>query len=64
MVHCSGGSGRTSLAMGLWLVDKYGLAPEQAAREIAGHAAAARVVRAPDAAKLAALIQRRTLAKK
>ena len=64
VVHCSGGSGRTSLGMGLWLVDKYGLTPEQAAREIAEHAAATKVVRSPDSAKLADLIARRTLAKK
>ena len=64
VLHCSGGSGRTSLGIGLWLADKYGLTPEQATREIAEHAAAARVVRSPDSAKLAALIERRTLAKK
>ncbi len=64
VVHCSGGSGRTSLGMGLWLVEKYGLTPEQAAKEIAEHAAVAKVVRSPDSAKLAALIARRTLAKK
>jgi hypothetical protein len=64
VVHCSGGSGRTSLGMGLWLVDKYGLTPEQAAKEIAEHAAAAKVVRSPDSAKLTTLVTRRTLAKK
>jgi hypothetical protein len=64
VVHCSGGSGRTSLGMGLWLADKYGLTPEQAAREISEHAAVARVVRSPDSAKLAALLAARTLAKK
>jgi len=35
-IHCSGGSGRAGLGMGLWLVDTYGLAPEDAATEIAG----------------------------
>jgi protein-tyrosine phosphatase len=63
VIHCSGGSGRTSLGIGLWLADKYGLTPEQAAQEIAAHAAAVRVVRNPDIAKLAALIERRTLDK-
>ncbi len=64
VVHCSGGSGRTSLGMGLWLVEKYGLTPEQAAKEIAEHAAIAKVVRSPDSAKLTTLVTRRTLAKK
>ncbi len=64
VVHCSGGSGRTSLGMGLWLVEKYGLTPEQAAKEISEHATVAKVVRSPDSAKLATLVTRRTLAKK
>lgn len=34
VMHCSGGEGRAALAMGLWLVDGYGLAPEDAAREV------------------------------
>jgi protein-tyrosine phosphatase len=63
VIHCSGGSGRTSLGIGLWLADKYGLTPEQAAQEIAANAAAVQVVRNPDIAKLATLIERRTLAK-
>lgn len=34
VMHCSGGGGRATTAMGLWLVDGYGLAPEDAAREV------------------------------
>lgn len=34
VIHCSGGTGRAALAMGLWLVEGYGLAPEDAAREV------------------------------
>lgn len=34
VMHCSGGGGRAALGMGLWLVDGYGLAPEDAAREL------------------------------
>lgn len=34
VMHCSGGEGRAALAMGLWLVDAYGLSPEDAAREV------------------------------
>lgn len=34
VMHCSGGAGRGAMAMGLWLVDGYGLAPEDAAREV------------------------------
>ena len=34
VIHCSGGEGRAALGMSLWLVDAYGLAPEDAAREV------------------------------
>lgn len=34
VIHCSGGEGRAALGMGLWLLDVYGLAPEDAAQEI------------------------------
>lgn len=34
VMHCSGGEGRAALAMMLWLIDSYNLAPEDAAREI------------------------------
>lgn len=34
VIHCSGGEGRAALGMGLWLVQTYGLAPEDAAREV------------------------------
>lgn len=34
VMHCSGGEGRAALAMGLWLVDGYGLAPDDAAGEV------------------------------
>ena len=64
VIHCAGGSGRTSLGAGLWLVEKYGLTPQEAAKEISEHATTIRVVRNPDSAKLATLIERRTLAKK
>jgi protein-tyrosine phosphatase len=30
VIHCSGGSGRTSLGLGLWLAAKHGLSAEQA----------------------------------
>lgn len=34
VMHCSGGGGRAALAMGIWLVDTYGVAPEDAANEV------------------------------
>ena len=34
VVHCSGGGGRAPLAAGLWLMEKYGITPEEAAAEI------------------------------
>lgn len=34
VMHCSGGEGRVTLAMALWLVDGYGLAAQDAVREI------------------------------
>lgn len=34
VMHCSGGTGRASLALMLWLVDTYGILPEDAAREV------------------------------
>jgi protein-tyrosine phosphatase len=33
-VHCSGGGGRAALGLGVWLCDKYGLTPEDAAAEV------------------------------
>lgn len=35
VIHCSGGEGRAGLGIGVWLVDGYGLAPDEAAREVA-----------------------------
>ena len=32
VIHCAGGSGRTSLGCGLWLAKKYGLSAEDACR--------------------------------
>ena len=29
VIHCAGGSGRTSLGCGLWLAKKYGLSAEE-----------------------------------
>jgi protein-tyrosine phosphatase len=34
VVHCSGGGGRAALGLGVWLCDKYGLTPEDAAAEV------------------------------
>ena len=57
VIHCSGGSARTSLGLGLWLASKHGLSAEEAAKEITEHAARSKVVRAPDVDKLSALIR-------
>ena len=57
VVHCSGGAARTALGLGMWLVYKHGLSPEDAAKEIAEHAAEAKVVRSPDVAKLTSLVR-------
>lgn len=57
VMHCSGGEGRAALAMGLWLVDSYGLAPSDAAREIAEEAKRTEgVVRRIDVNKLSHLV--------
>lgn len=34
VMHCSGGEGRAALAMGLWLIQNYGISPSDAVREI------------------------------
>ena len=60
VIHCSGGSARTSLGLGLWLASKHGLSPEEAAKEISEFAAQAKVVRAPDVGKLSKLIHSST----
>jgi hypothetical protein len=61
VIHCSGGAARTSLGLGLWLVSKHGLSPEEAAKEIADYAAETKVVRSPDVAKLTNLVRTSTL---
>lgn len=58
VMHCSGGEGRAALAMGLWLVNVYGLAPEDAMREIDEQAQRIKgVVRRTSASKLTHLIK-------
>lgn len=58
VMHCSGGEGRAAIAMTLWLVNVYGLAPEDAAREIDAQAEISEgVVRRTDASKVAHLIR-------
>ena len=64
VVHCSGGGGRASLGLGLWLMHKYGLSAEEAAQEITKTAAAEGSKRKPDAAKLQRLMDNGTLGKK
>lgn len=57
VIHCSGGEGRAALGMGLWLVDSYGLAPEDAAREVAEQCEQSEgIVRKVSAAKLKHLV--------
>lgn len=57
VVHCSGGEGRAALGMALWLVDRYGLAPEDAAREIEEETARNEgIARKVNASKLAHLV--------
>lgn len=56
-MHCSGGEGRAALAMGLWLIDTYGLAPADACREINEETARNEgVARKPNEAKLTYLV--------
>ena len=38
VIHCSGGSARTSLGLGLWLASRHGLSAEEAAKAITEHA--------------------------
>lgn len=57
VMHCSGGEGRAAIAMTLWLVNVYGLAPEDATREIDEQAELSGVVRRTDASKVAYLIE-------
>lgn len=59
VMHCAGGEGRAGLAMILWMVEVYGIAPEDAAREVAEEAERnLGVVRRPNAAKLAYLMEK------
>lgn len=58
VMHCSGGEGRAALAMGLWLVDSYGLAPTDACREIDEETGRNEgIARRTSAAKLAHLVE-------
>lgn len=58
VMHCSGGEGRAAIAMTLWLVNVYGLAPEDATREIDEQTESlSEVVRRTDASKVAYLIE-------
>lgn len=62
VMHCSGGEGRASLAMGLWLVDSYGLAPADACREIDEEAARHEgIARKTSAGKLTHLVEEGTM---
>lgn len=57
VMHCSGGEGRATLAMGLWLVDSYGLSPADAIQEIVEETARWEgVVRRTDVDKLSHLV--------
>lgn len=64
VMHCSGGTGRAALALGLWLVRIHGLAPDDAAREIVAAAAEDGTKRQPNAEKLATLIDKGQLPRK
>eukprot|EP00667_Euglena_gracilis_P026480 EG_transcript_31935 len=61
VVHCSGGSGRGSLGLGLWLMHKYGMSGAEAAAAIAEAATHAGTSRRPDALKLEQLRSTGTL---
>lgn len=62
VIHCSGGEGRAALGMGLWLVDVYGLAPEDAMHDIgAERDRTPGVKRKLNAAKLSHLVTHGTM---
>lgn len=62
VIHCSGGAGRAALGMGLWLVDGYGIAPQDAAKEIEDQAKALEgVKRKVNVAKLEWLLKEGTM---
>lgn len=55
-VHCSGGEGRTGLALGALLVSECGMSVEDAATEVVSHAAELGNVRKVKTEKLEALL--------
>lgn len=62
VMHCSGGEGRAALAMALWLVNVYGLPPEDAVLEIDAETARnTEVTRRTDLAKVKYLINSGTM---
>eukprot|EP00668_Euglena_longa_P038348 GGOE01049348.1.p1 GENE.GGOE01049348.1~~GGOE01049348.1.p1 ORF type:complete len:186 (+),score=44.25 GGOE01049348.1:63-560(+) len=63
VVHCSGGSGRGSLGLGLWLMHKYSMSAEEAVAAIQDAAVQDGTSRRPDASKLQNLMAKGTLKK-
>jgi hypothetical protein len=64
VVHCSGGQGRTGVVLSLWLMLKYNLNAENAAKEIVDHAKLLNVSRQPKVDKVTDFVERGTLGKK
>jgi len=57
VVHCCGGQGRTGMVLAAWLVERYGLSPEEAVEEMLAHAAERNVRRGSEAEKVRAFLR-------
>eukprot|EP00747_Dinoflagellata_sp_TGD_P219920 gnl/TRDRNA2_/TRDRNA2_91943_c0_seq1.p1 gnl/TRDRNA2_/TRDRNA2_91943_c0~~gnl/TRDRNA2_/TRDRNA2_91943_c0_seq1.p1 ORF type:complete len:186 (-),score=34.39 gnl/TRDRNA2_/TRDRNA2_91943_c0_seq1:110-646(-) len=57
VVHCCAGQHRTGTVLAAWLVARYGLSAEEAVEEVLSHAAANKVRRGAEAAKVMQLLE-------